>query len=403
MTSTTAHDALKISWIDRREDLVPLYTEWHELAKRTGADIYLTPDWFDVWWTHFGASRRLSCLVAHQGLQLVAVLPFSIETVWLGPVPVRLARLAGMDPHCMIFRLPLEPELSESLLHTALDQLWDVQRCHAISFTPVSDLSDLGPLLRSTCTNDVHLSLVDMPEGDHVIFDLPARFEDFLGGLSKKRRGQFRRDMKGLEDSFGQKTHVSYPTAAEFAEFVSFHNTQWQAVGKGGHFRDWPGSTVFYPDLAERTLGSQVVQLHMQTGSQAPLASQFALIAGLTAHWRLPARTLDPEAEKLSVGKVGLLLMIEALIAQGVTRIEAGRGEYDYKLSYGGQSIGVRRMIVSPATRVGRLRLRLLLGWADLLNLVYYRIWFLKISPRLRRLTGGQSRPLWRSWIRTRL
>ena len=138
-------------------------------------------------------------------------------------------------------------------------------------------------------------------------------------------------------------------------------------------------------------------------GRDGPLATQFALISGTTAHWRLPARCLDPEADHLSVGKVGLVLMIKTLIEAGYRRIEAGRGEYDYKLVYGGENVPVHRVVISRTGAFAGLQLRALLGWVDLMDIGFYKIWFKRIHPRLRKITGGTSRPLWRAWIRTRL
>ena len=69
-------------------------------------------------------------------------------------------------------------------------------------------------------------------------------------------------------------------------------------------------------------------------------------------HWRLPARSLDPEAENLGAGKVGLVLMFKVLIEAGYRRIEAGRGGYDCKLGCGGGNVPVHRVVISPAGAV---------------------------------------------------
>lgn len=397
MTGTGAD--LEISWITAVSDLAAIAEEWRALATRTQSEIYLSPDWVGLWWKHFDRGRKLVCFLARRDGDLVGVLPFCIETLWAGPIPVRVARLAGTDPHCMVFRLPVEEAVARPLMAAALGQLIGARRCVGVSFTPVSELSDLVRLVPGAMSDG--MILTERAEGNHVVFDTTDGYESFFAGLTKKRRSQYRRDVKALEDLYGMTHRLCIPNNAEFGDFVDFHNRQWQAVGKGGHFRDWPGSAAFYVALSERTRAAGQVQLHGEAGRDGMLADQFVLVAGGTAHWRLPARTLDPEAEKLSVGKVGLLRMLEALTAAGVRRIEAGRGEYDYKLAYGGNSVPVRRFIVGA--RSGALRLRMLLAWADLLHLVYYRAWFLKFAPRVRRITGGQSRPLWRSWIRTRV
>ncbi len=390
-------DDLAIAWLDGIGALSALTDDWQALADRTGADIYMMPGWVIPWWAHFGAGRRLTTMVARRAGALVALLPFTVETIWAGPVPVRVARLAGTDPHCMVFTLPVMPADQAAVLQQAFDHLLGPGRCHAVSLTPVSARADFLPLAPAG------LSVTDRPAGSHVMFDLPDSAEAYQASLSKKRRSQMRRDITGLEQGFGMKAATLLPTASDFAAFVGFHNQQWQAVGKGGHFSDWPGSAAFYQSLCAGALPGRGVRFESLDGAREPLATQFTLIGGQTCHWRLPARTLDPEADRLSIGKVGLVLMIERMIASGVRRIEAGRGEYGYKLSYGGVSVPVHQILVSRPTGPARLRLRLLLGWSDLMNLGYYRLWFRRIAPRLRQVTGMKPAPLWRSWIRTRV
>jgi CelD/BcsL family acetyltransferase involved in cellulose biosynthesis len=394
---------LDMSWVRGIEALRPLYPEWASLSAETGGEVFLTPDWIETWWTVLSKGRDLRCLVARKDGRLIGVLPFVIQRIWAGPVPFRVARFAGTDPHCMIFHLPVQPDAAVEMLREALGHLLAEAGCHVVSLTPVSEASDLLPLITAACAADARLMLTDLPDGIHTMFELPTDFEALLAGFSKSRRGQFRRDRKQLVERYEMQNAVFAPDAEKFRQFITFHNQQWQAVGKGGNFTDWPENAALYPVMAERTIEKPLVRFHEQTGKTGPLSTQFTLVSGKTCHWRLPARTLDPEAEKLSVGKVSLLMMIEDLIGLGISRIEAGRGDYDYKSGMGAKSLAVHRMIVAPATAMGRLRLKLLLGWADLLNLVYYRIWFLKLLPKVRRLTGLAARPLWSSWIRTRL
>lgn len=403
MRKLTQENRLVVSWVENPRELEPLHEEWRVLAENVGADIYLTPDWVAVWWCHFGKGRKLSCLTAHKNGTLVGVLPFCLEDVWIGLFRFRIARLAGMDPHCVIFGLPVTADLEMELLAESLRFLIEHKRCDLVSFTPVSDCSDYLPKIHEVCGGNPSLILQDMPTGSHTVFDLPESFEAYLGNLSKKRRSQFRRDVLGLDKAYAMETELTIPCRKEFASFVELHNAQWRAVGRGGHFLDWPGSAAFYGDLADVSGEKRHLQLHKQTGGTGPLAIQFALVAGQTCHWRLPARSLDPVAERLSIGKVGLVMMIKNLIEEGVTRIEGGRGEYGYKLSYGAKNVPIHRLIVGPATKMGKFRVSVLLAWADVLNFIYYRVWFLRCAPRVHKWAGMAPRPLWRSWIRTRL
>lgn len=393
---------IQIAWLDRREELRAIYDDWRSLVDRTGSDIYLGPDWFDVWWDHFGSQRSLACLTAYRAGTLIGVVPFCIETIRIGPLRYRLARLAGTDLHTILLHLPLEPLWASQVLTRGLGDLLLGGKCDLISFTPASEMSDLIAHVREACSYAPVLNLMDIDGGSHTIFQLPETFDLFLKKLSKKRRAQFRRDVRSLVERTGMTSEVIYPDAATFRDFACFHNRQWRAVGKGGHFSDWPGSEAFYSALAERVVKWRNIQLHTLNGKDSSLlATQFALVSGTTCHWRLPARSLDPEAERFGLGKIGLLMMIEQLIDQGVTKVEGGLGEYDYKRTWGGEDVPTRKFVIRYS--LPHWKLRLLFTWADLLNLLYYRIWFQKLAPRLCRLTGAKSGPLWQGWIRTRL
>ncbi len=395
---------LDLKWIDHPEELRPLYAEWRTLCERTAAEIFVHPDWFDLWWTHFGKRCRLACLTVRNKGALVGLLPFCIDRIWAGPIPFRIARLAGTDPHCIVFDLPVDPVLGPQVMRAAADHLLGPLRCAAISFTPVTDRAGFLPWLRQLQGQGSILK--EYPDGTHVMFDLPDSFDAYLASLSRNRRSQIRGDLKALETGFALESHVGVPDETGFTAFAEFHNRQWQAIGKGGHFKDWPGSAAFYVALARISRPDWGVRIDRQDGRTSDglsLAAIFSLVTNKTCHARLPARTLDPAADKFSLGKTGLVLAFRALIEAGFRRIEAGRGEYDYKLSLGGQDVQVHRILISRDMWFARFRLRLLLGWADLFNLIYYRVWFLKLGPRLRSVTGGKSRPLWQSWIRTRI
>ena len=397
--------ALRLDWLEGPRALEGIAEEWRDLCVRTGADLYLGPDWVLTWWRHFGPGRdRLRALTARDGAgRLAGVLPFMTETVVAGPLPVRLARLAATDPHTLVLRLPAEADAVAPMIGKALADLLD--DVALVSLTPASARGPLpDAVTRAAAGNPAApWRVIETQQGTHTMFDLPESFETYLAGLSKKRRGQFRRDLGKLEDDHGLRPAFVHPDPDAMDRFVAFHAVQWEETGRGGHFADWPGSAPFYRDLAARLGGTDPLWLDWYDGAREPLAAQFGLKSGETFHWRLPARSVDPEVERLSIGKVGLILMIRRLIEAGVRVIEGGMGVYDYKTSHGAEDVPVSRLIVArngPGTGV---RLTLLLGWARILHLVYYRLWFCRIRPRLRDRVALTPRPLWWAWIRTRV
>ena len=241
MTDTDVR--LTFKWVDGVKGLERMADAWAALARRTGADIYATPVWVLTWWAHFGRGKTLRTLVAYdtQG-QLVALLPFMIYPVWLGPVRIRIAKLAATDPNTVIFQLAATETALKNSCTEALNGLLGDGRAHLVSFTPASEHGTMLAAIRDGVAPE--LALTDTPAGTHTVFELPDTFEGYLANLSKKRRGQYRRDLKHLQNDHGLTTRMVHPDAHQFGDFVDFHNRQWQEVGKGGHFADWPGSAA---------------------------------------------------------------------------------------------------------------------------------------------------------------
>ena len=398
-------NTLEFSWVTDFAELRQYSEEWAQLCASTGADIYLTPDWLDVWWQNFGAGRSLVCLIARDSSGvLVGLLPFMIDKVRVGLFRIKIARLAATDPHAVVFSVPVvEGCLERMLQKAARDILVTNALADVISFTPASALGTILPAIQSGSIENAHFTVHDRIQGSHTVFELPSRFEDYLATLSKKRRGQFRRDLRRLEEDLDLTTRLVYPNKCEFEEFAAFHNAQWQNAGHGGHFSDWRGSAAFYGDLSDRVHDKGWVWLEHMSGSQGDMATQFCLVTGQTCHWRLPARSTAPEYAGLSLGKLGLILMIRRLIGEGVTRIEAGVGSYSYKQIFGATEVPVHRLIIAPRNLFSRVRLSFLLAWERVLHLGYYRLWFGRLSLRLGKVFPMKRRPLWQSWIRSRV
>ena len=129
------------------------------------------------------------------------------------------------------------------------------------------------------------------------------------------------------------------------------------------------------------------------------LAVEQCFVFGDRNYWRLPARDADPKLDKVGIGRVSAVELFRVILDEGQTLVEAGPGHYEYKMRLGAEEHPLRRVVISCASASARWRTALLLRWADLLHLVYYRGWFLKVAPRLRL----KRRALWRPWIRTRV
>ncbi len=400
------HSALSLDCLETPAHEITAQTEWDAFIRQTGAEVYFLTGWQEAWWQHYGPgfarSRKPACYILRDGAQIVAVLPFCIEVIWTGLGPVKIARLAGIDPNFAVMTLPITPGQEGAVLGAVTDHLTQQMRCAAISLSPLSDRSPQLEALRALAAERSSVSgLRDRSDRGHTLMDLPESLDSFMAALSKSRRREVRRDIKRLTESEPLRNVSSDADTldAMMDRFIALHTTQWEAAGKGGHFSDWRVAATYYRALLHRLAPEGCAAIDEQWLGDTLLSSQLRYTSGDKAYWWLNARAIDPRFEKVGLGRVGLVERVGDLIDADIRLVEAGAGEYEYKLSYGGELVPVHSIVLAGTGPVARLRAQALLLWADAIHLFYYRIWFLKIRPRL----GTRPRALWTSWIRTRL
>ena len=393
---------LEVECLDNLDDLMLARREWDSFIEDTGGDIYFITAWIQSWWKYYGEGRKLRCFLVRENGRVVAALPFCIFRLWVGPVPLNIARFVGADFTIPVFSPAIERDYEERVLSTILTWLTEKERCDAVSFSPLSGDSPIVGVSQNLCAGSGSFRLARLESrGPHTTFELPQNFDDYLAALKKRQRSNYRRDVKQLSKNFQLETRIISGREAiqKFDDFVEMHGAQWNEVGSPGHFGDWPDSEGFNRDLVEEMADAGYARFYEILGDGKVLSIQYSFVIGDKCYWRLPARDPDPELQKLGLGRIGLVKMLESIIGEGVRHVEAGPGHYEYKVKHGGRELPLQHLVFTPSSLISRLKTGLLLRWADVLHLFYYRIWINKISARL----GVQRGSLWRSWIRTRL
>ena len=90
--------------------------------------------------------------------------------------------------------------------------------------------------------------------------------------------------------------------------------------------------------------------------------------------------------------------MIEVAGQDRATAVEAGIGSYGYKENLNAKTFPLHSFALRRKGLRSGLCARLTLAYGEFLDLAYYRVWYLRVAPRVRIL----RRPLWRSWSRRR-
>jgi CelD/BcsL family acetyltransferase involved in cellulose biosynthesis len=325
------------------------------------------------------------------------------ETLWLGPMGLRIAKLLGGDFSIQLCNPPVREGWATLVLRAASRYLTSVGGCDAVIFSPLSAYFGGFDEFRAACYQLApELQLAQDQKIDrHSIFSLPQSFEAFLKGLGKNQRHNCRRNLNLLDRSFKVMVDsVSEPVRLqqEFIAFSKMHTSQWNTLGQQGHFRDWPFSLEFNLELVNAHAELCRVRLYRLLLSGEPVAYQYCFVFNGGLYWRLAARVVGRDWGRYALGMMGFVKLIESAIGEGVGFIEGSQGHYDYKTQMGATEPAVHSLVTVSKRRSAMGRFRLMKMLSVGLNIAYNKILYRRIYPRVPLL----RRPLMAMWIRSR-
>lgn len=172
-----------------------------------------------------------------------------------------------------------------------------------------------------------------------VISSRPSPYLDVTGGL----QGYLGRASRSGKDNMGQARRRAAKAGREhgpirfeadsadpeaLARVIELKRAQYAATGAADHFAE-PDRIRLLESLLRTRDGSFGGVLSTLRAGPTLLAAHFGLRAGGVLHWWFPV--YDPAFARLSPGWMLLRELVEAAPALGVTRIDLGRGEDEYK------------------------------------------------------------------------
>lgn len=385
------------------EELSDIQEEWDSFVESVKGDIYLTFDWCRVWWEFYGKNRRLRVFLFYQDRKLVGVMPVFFERIWIGPVWLKIAKIVGSDSTTNMVNPPVEADFAVCIFQHVIMDLTAKEACDAVWFGPIAEKCvPLRHLREAIQENSDVMLFKDSIRSPYTTFQLPETFEEYIGSLNKRQRGNLRRDMNLINKNFEMTQDVIVDETAassEFEKFIQMHTEQWRTEGKLGHFDDWPLGAEFNARMVVEQAKRDRLRLLCLLADGKAVSYQLCYAFGDRWHWRLPARIVGSDWGKYGLGRIGLIKEIEIALSEGVREIEAGAGHYEYKVKLGGKEYHLNTIMLVRRQWLVQFRASFFMYLSSLIHFWYYRIWFNRIAPKL----PFKRRPLWMLWIRTRL
>lgn len=380
-----------------------LQPEWDRVVAQLGGSVYMSYDWCKTWWKFYGCGKELRIFLFSAADNLVGILPFYIDNLGPRPFQLRIARLVGANIPPKVFDPPIHEDWVQPIWRETIAQLFGHDRCDLLSLGPVSELhKGTGFLHEGTgkALDGMGVKVAASSQTIHTIFWLPKSLDEFFEamprGERKKRQYEIRllkKETSATEDVVCEPGRIEQ----EFEDFTRLHTQQWQGKGKLGHFRSWPQGEDYNRALV-RALGKlgRVRFMRIRAANRV-VSSQYVFAFGNCYYWELPARAIGDQWQRFSLGPAGFLAMVDRAIQEGISRVEAGLAQYDYKRKLNGKEYAARTYRIVADSAASRLRVRVFNLLRTCLLWGYYKLWYSRISPRL---PTRFRKPIWTVWLR---
>ena len=319
--------------------------DWRRLhARQPGATPFMSPEWAECWWAHYGNDTRPFVWRVTEGERTVGLVPLVLRRRG----PLRVIEPLGMEP-ADYWDLLAEPGRDHEVAAAFTDALvgsdtrWDawILRCVVPGSPLVGELDARA------------LPAVVRPPIVAPSIELPESFDAYLAGFSATRRSELRKHLRRLDRGEVRLAEISEPDeiAPAIDRWREVRRVQWATAGR--QINPEHLSVRFSQFLTEvlQRLGPTGRGVIWEFAVDGRLAGSFVRFMDDTALYSFLGG-YHPDFMKLGIGKIAALHGIRSSIERGLSRVDFGRGAEPYKYDLG----GVDRPL--PARVVGNRRLR---------------------------------------------
>lgn len=386
------------------EEVSSSQIDWDNCVADTGSDVFLTYDWCRIWWQHYGMNRLLRIFILRAEDTVIGILPFFIDQYCLWPVTMRIAKMIGAEHTGFLCNLPIHSEWVSKTWVRAQQILMGEEGCHAILIGPLSDCHAVTSKIRQRCEKEStgYVVFWERVVDSHCVVSIPSSCEEYVSSLSKSERKHYRRDVRRLQENHNVSFDVvklEDEVSEVFDSFVAMHTTGWRKVRKLGHFADWPKADAFHRELAVTLARRGRLRLFRVTVDSRVVFYRLVYKFDERYYSILTARVSEEITDVVNLGRLCFIEVVAKAVNEGVRWIELGRGVYAHKVLLGGKDYPVRTVLVVARDAWTRFRARLFCMISGLVHIVYYKIWFLRVAPRI----PVVRRPLMSLWLRSRI
>lgn len=310
--------------------------EWNEVVLASeSANPFLSYGWLSDWWRFFGGDKELAIVLVRENGLLVGGMACYVTRIRI-PVPCRVLRLCGDTDVSSEFLGPLARRGYERAVVQSVTDflhgdavLWDV--FHAADMD--QDAGVALQLLAVWGERYGRRQLAEFNDNLCMYVDLPKRWEDYWDGLSRRKKRNFSRLDRRLQD----EGEVTFCTAKELDPEGLGFEAGWKLYGEvmlstgRKNAEALNNQAQFLESFWRESISSGWADATFILLKGRPVAFLYYLINGKS--YFLYKTGYDFELSRFSVGASVILQTIRHGVESGMERVEFLRGGHDYKRS----------------------------------------------------------------------
>src|SRR5690625_633230 len=327
---------------------------WRDLARRADSKLYMSPEWAESWWRHFGShkSRSLQLVSVWEGEKLIALAPFYSGRSTLGPVVVdrRLQIIgSGGSPNEQVgylddygisdfLDLVVDRSYEERIAVLFADMLSKVEVDTIIFHQAGDDSFIMRKLYPGLQRRDQEVS-ADVTDGcPYIELKGVSTLKEFIQqNNSSNTRRRFRQTLRAMEPKKSVYRLERLEDEGEIEKavdaLISLHQERWNELGFPGVFHD-PRFEAFFRELVSSAHASGKLWFKQAVDDEGVCAARMIILYNGRYYDYISGFDANRPSAKYRPG-IGLLLnLVEEALESGVDRIELLRGEEGYKYDF---------------------------------------------------------------------
>jgi CelD/BcsL family acetyltransferase involved in cellulose biosynthesis len=321
-----------IEHIEDASRFAALAGEWDALLQRSdAANVFLTWEWLNAWWTHLRGGRRLHLLAVRADGRLAAVAPLALVPPRLGRlVPFRTlqflgAGTVGSDYLDVIADRDARGDVPRALAGVIGRERWMLELGRVAAGGALA--FELSRALQEgswTCRAAQSETCPFIPLAGHT-------WDSYLATLGSAHRYNVQRRLRNLQRRYRVEL-ACVTTEAErgpaLSRLIALHEARWRGRGRSEAFCS-PSLVAFHHDFTRRALERGWLRLLELRLDGRPAAALYGLrYRGTFSFYQ---SGFDPAFAKDSVGLAMMALAIQGALDEGAAEYDLLHGDESYK------------------------------------------------------------------------